>query len=416
MRPRSSQAVPTIGWPAKPSSVVGCEDLQLAGALRRPRRPSRSGRARRPWPDARRAGPAAPSRNTASGLPPFPRSSQNTRSSCKSGTFDTISLPSPAVDGQVRTIVCASTLGMALALCSGTAQAAESVGDAIAGWNRPAPVTAFPVKGSVGYGEQGAHFGAGRGGRAHEGQDVFAPAGTPLVARARRQSWSRPATTAAAATTSRSSAATARQTYVYLHMKRPRAPAAGRARARRSSASAPWAAPAPASAITCTSRCAAAAAPRASRSIRCRCCGAGRALTARSGTVRPVALGGHLRCGSGPLVPARPACGAPAALAAPPIPNDPTPGAVGPVPRARLPTPRRLAATEPPRHPFMAPERPQQPPQRRLPDRHQLDRRAARPRHAGALDLRRRRTAPRSPSTRAGGSSRSAWASTGRGS
>ncbi len=39
-----------------------------------------------------------------------------------------------------------------------------------------------PVDGRVGYGESGARFGAARSGRAHEGQDVFAPAGTPLVA------------------------------------------------------------------------------------------------------------------------------------------------------------------------------------------------------------------------------------------
>ncbi len=44
------------------------------------------------------------------------------------------------------------------------------------------PVAEFPVHGAVGWGEQDARFGAFRGGRMHEGQDVFADAGTPLVA------------------------------------------------------------------------------------------------------------------------------------------------------------------------------------------------------------------------------------------
>ncbi len=39
-----------------------------------------------------------------------------------------------------------------------------------------------PVVGEVGYGEAAARFGAPRGGRTHEGQDVFARPGTPLVA------------------------------------------------------------------------------------------------------------------------------------------------------------------------------------------------------------------------------------------
>jgi len=42
----------------------------------------------------------------------------------------------------------------------------------------------FPIddEGDVDYGEAGARFGNNRGGRAHQGQDMFAPAGTPLVA------------------------------------------------------------------------------------------------------------------------------------------------------------------------------------------------------------------------------------------
>jgi murein DD-endopeptidase MepM/ murein hydrolase activator NlpD len=39
-----------------------------------------------------------------------------------------------------------------------------------------------PVDGAVTYGEGGARYGADRGGRMHEGQDVFAPAGTALLA------------------------------------------------------------------------------------------------------------------------------------------------------------------------------------------------------------------------------------------
>lgn len=40
----------------------------------------------------------------------------------------------------------------------------------------------FPVRGKHDYGQDGARFGAGRGGRAHEGQDVMARCGTPVVA------------------------------------------------------------------------------------------------------------------------------------------------------------------------------------------------------------------------------------------
>ena len=40
----------------------------------------------------------------------------------------------------------------------------------------------FPVRGRVDWGEQDARFGAWRGGHVHDGQDVFARPGTPLVA------------------------------------------------------------------------------------------------------------------------------------------------------------------------------------------------------------------------------------------
>jgi murein DD-endopeptidase MepM/ murein hydrolase activator NlpD len=45
-----------------------------------------------------------------------------------------------------------------------------------------ADTAVFPVQGSAGFGETAARFGAWRGGRRHEGQDVFAPAGSPLFA------------------------------------------------------------------------------------------------------------------------------------------------------------------------------------------------------------------------------------------
>lgn len=44
------------------------------------------------------------------------------------------------------------------------------------------PEAVFPVRAKVDWGAADAGFGAYRGGHMHEGQDVFAPAGTPLVA------------------------------------------------------------------------------------------------------------------------------------------------------------------------------------------------------------------------------------------
>jgi murein DD-endopeptidase MepM/ murein hydrolase activator NlpD len=78
----------------------------------------------------------------------------------------------------------------------------------------------FPVAGPADFGEADARYGASRSGHAHEGQDVFAPAGTPLVAlrdgvvvergddggRGNYVAVFTPAL---------------RETYVYLHMSRP---------------------------------------------------------------------------------------------------------------------------------------------------------------------------------------------------
>jgi murein DD-endopeptidase MepM/ murein hydrolase activator NlpD len=46
---------------------------------------------------------------------------------------------------------------------------------------QPEPAEWFPVRGTIDFGQYDARFGAWRGGRRHEGQDVFADAGTPLV-------------------------------------------------------------------------------------------------------------------------------------------------------------------------------------------------------------------------------------------
>jgi len=58
-----------------------------------------------------------------------------------------------------------------------TAQAGESERDAFDLYDNM-----FPVRGTHDYGGAGAEFGSGRAGHPHQGQDVFARCGTPLVA------------------------------------------------------------------------------------------------------------------------------------------------------------------------------------------------------------------------------------------
>ena len=138
-----------------------------------------------------------------------------------------------------------------------------------AGRESPASAGRPRCYGHVDWGEADARFGAWQGGHVHEGQDVFAPAGTPLVAiRDGRvvekgndggrgnylAMWSRDA----------------RRTFVYLHMLHPLRCGSGSA-CEWASAWAAWGAPARAGATISTWRCAAARAPPEGRTTRCRC-------------------------------------------------------------------------------------------------------------------------------------------------
>jgi murein DD-endopeptidase MepM/ murein hydrolase activator NlpD len=60
-------------------------------------------------------------------------------------------------------------------------RAADAVADAARRERRDGPFHPVVI-GAVDYGEADARFGASRSGHVHEGQDVFAPSGTPLVA------------------------------------------------------------------------------------------------------------------------------------------------------------------------------------------------------------------------------------------
>ena len=100
---------------------------------------------------------------------------------------------------------------------------ARSVGAAIAGRGvvrRPQPELVFPVEAAPDYGAGDAGFGAGRSGHLHEGQDLFAPAGTPLVA-AREGVVVETGDDGGRGNYIAIYTAERRQTYVYMHMQRP---------------------------------------------------------------------------------------------------------------------------------------------------------------------------------------------------
>jgi murein DD-endopeptidase MepM/ murein hydrolase activator NlpD len=92
----------------------------------------------------------------------------------------------------------------------------------------PLDTAVFPIVGGAGsFGEGAARFGASRSGHVHEGQDVFAPEGTPLVAVRDGVVLETGDDGGRGNFISFYSAAT-RQTYVYMHMAEPSRVGAGR--------------------------------------------------------------------------------------------------------------------------------------------------------------------------------------------
>ena len=89
-----------------------------------------------------------------------------------------------------------------------------------------ASLPTFPVKDSFNWGQEGATYGAARSGHVHEGQDIFAVSGTPLVAAAAGvvlETGNDGGRGNYVAIFDRSE----RRTYVYLHMQAPSRVAVG---------------------------------------------------------------------------------------------------------------------------------------------------------------------------------------------
>jgi murein DD-endopeptidase MepM/ murein hydrolase activator NlpD len=86
----------------------------------------------------------------------------------------------------------------------------------------PRPRAWFPVSGVIDFGESAARFGAWRDGHEHEGQDLFAPAGTPMVA-VREGRVVEMGDDGGRGNYVAVWSAAARRTFVYLHMRAPTA-------------------------------------------------------------------------------------------------------------------------------------------------------------------------------------------------
>lgn len=96
----------------------------------------------------------------------------------------------------------------------------RSVGAAISGRVITRRKAVFPLDAKPDYGAGDAGFGAGRSGHMHEGQDMFAPAGTALVA-ARDGKVLESGDGGGRGNYIAIFSPDARQTYVYMHMQRP---------------------------------------------------------------------------------------------------------------------------------------------------------------------------------------------------
>jgi murein DD-endopeptidase MepM/ murein hydrolase activator NlpD len=109
---------------------------------------------------------------------------------------------------------------------SGDAVPVRSVGAAISGRVVTRRKAVFPVDAAPDYGAGDAGFGAGRSGHSHEGQDVFAPAGTKLFA-VRDGVVLESGDGGGRGNYIALFSEAERQTYVYMHMQRPSPLAAG---------------------------------------------------------------------------------------------------------------------------------------------------------------------------------------------
>ena len=167
-RSRPTRAAPAAGRPA---------------AKRRVRRPARP----MPPPSRKTAGPRKPAQARAAPPTPSDRVRLKPIPPGEPGLARaTAKLGGTAVAAVAVALVAGSLIGLPTPFGGSKGGVASlnaqgiPVGSGIAAALYRGPF--HPVRGEYDYGESGARFGAPRGGRLHEGQDIFSKSGTPLVA------------------------------------------------------------------------------------------------------------------------------------------------------------------------------------------------------------------------------------------